>query len=61
MYVYIVTRLMNGETSVFGDACPTRNAAEEAIKIDRHGGGQPDLRARGLPHPRAEGRFAVTP
>jgi hypothetical protein len=34
MFVYIVTRLMNGETSVFGDACPTRNAAEEAIKID---------------------------
>ena len=34
MYVYVVTRLMNGETSVFGDAFPTRNAAEEAIKID---------------------------
>jgi hypothetical protein len=33
MYVYVVTRLMNGETSVFGDAFPTRTAAEEAIKI----------------------------
>jgi hypothetical protein len=35
MYVYVVTRLLNGETSVFGDAFPTRNGAEEAIKIDR--------------------------
>jgi hypothetical protein len=34
MYVYVVTRLMNGETSVFGDAFRTRTAAEEAIKID---------------------------
>jgi hypothetical protein len=34
MYVYVITRLMNGETSVFGDAFPTRTAAEEAIKID---------------------------
>jgi hypothetical protein len=34
MYVYVVTRLMNGETSVFGDAFPTSTAAEEAIKID---------------------------
>ena len=34
MYVYVVTRLIHGETSVFGDAFPTRNAAEEAIKID---------------------------
>jgi hypothetical protein len=34
MCVYVITRLMNGETSVFGDAFPTRNAAEEAIKID---------------------------
>ena len=34
MYVYVVTRLMNGETPVFGDAFPTRNAAAKAIKID---------------------------
>jgi hypothetical protein len=34
MYVYVVTHLMNGETSVFGDAFPTPTAAEEAIKID---------------------------
>jgi hypothetical protein len=34
MYVYVITRLMNGETSVFGDAFPTRNAAEKAVKID---------------------------
>ena len=34
MYVYIVTRLMNGETFVFGDAFPMRTAAEESIKID---------------------------
>jgi hypothetical protein len=34
MYVYVVTRLMNGETSVLGDAFPTRTAAEGAIKID---------------------------
>jgi hypothetical protein len=34
MYVYVVTRLMNGETSVFGDAFSTRTAAEEAINID---------------------------
>ena len=34
MYVYVVTRLVNGETSVFGDPFPTRIAAEEAIKID---------------------------
>jgi hypothetical protein len=37
MYVYVVTRLMNGETSVFADAFPTRPAAEEAINIDREG------------------------
>jgi hypothetical protein len=34
MYVYVITRLMNGETSVFGDAFLTRAAAEEAIRID---------------------------
>jgi hypothetical protein len=34
MYVYVVTRLMNGDASVFGDAFPTRAAAEEAINID---------------------------
>jgi hypothetical protein len=34
MYVYVVTRLMDGETCVFGDALPTRAAAEDAIKID---------------------------
>jgi hypothetical protein len=34
MYVYVVTRLMDGETCVFGDALPTRTAAEDAIKID---------------------------
>jgi hypothetical protein len=37
MYVYVVTRLMNGETSVFGDAFPARTVAEEAIKIDMEG------------------------
>lgn len=34
MYIYAVTRLMNGETSVFRDAFPTRTAVEEAINID---------------------------
>jgi hypothetical protein len=34
MHVYVVTRLMIGETSVFGDAFPTRTAAEQAINID---------------------------
>jgi hypothetical protein len=37
MYVYVVTRLMNCETSVFGDAFPTRAPAEEAINIDMEG------------------------
>jgi hypothetical protein len=34
MYIYVVTPLINGETSVFGDAFPSRTAAEEAINID---------------------------
>jgi hypothetical protein len=34
MYVYAVTRLIGGVTEVFGDAFPTRTAAEGAIKID---------------------------
>jgi hypothetical protein len=34
VYVYVVTRLIGGVIELFGDAFPTRTAAEEAIKID---------------------------
>ena len=34
MYVYVITRLMNGDISVFDDAFPSPTAAEETMKID---------------------------